>query len=68
MLLAAMLDFMPLLALIGATALVSAALVVGFWPWIEGPFISWLHRQRDERALRRRRRDLQRATKERARR
>ncbi len=55
MVLAVLFDYLlPVLAYAGAVALVVVALMVGFWPLIENPLISWLIRQRDRRARRRR--------------
>ena len=55
MALALLFDYLlPALAYIGALALALVVMVVAFWPRLENPLISWLTRQRDRRARRRR--------------
>ncbi len=54
--LAALIDLTPMLAFLGALALVAASLVIGFWPVLESPLITFLEGVRDWRAERRRRR------------
>lgn len=54
---AALIDFMPLLSLFGALALVAVVVVVVFWRWIESPLIAFLEGVRDWREERRRRRN-----------
>lgn len=62
----ALLDYiMPLLTYFGTLFLILAAVVVGFWPWVETPLIALLEDVRDWRSLRRRRRDLDRARRRR---
>lgn len=58
---AAMIDFMPLLSLFGALALVLVVAAFVFWPWVESPLIAFLEGVRSWRADRRRRRDLRRS-------
>lgn len=53
---AVLIDLSPLLAFIGAIALVLVSLVIGFWPKLESPLIAFLEGVRDWRAERRRRR------------
>lgn len=59
--LAALIDFMPLLSLFGALALVLVAAAVIFWPWVESPLITFLEGVRDWRAHRLKRRNMRKA-------
>ena len=62
----ALLDYLtPLLVYFGLLLLIVAAVVVVFWPWCETPLIALLEGVRDWRSVRRRRRDIRRATKRR---